>query len=394
MKILICPQSFKGSLDALGVAHAIQDGLRIVWGDEHDYVVSPVADGGEGTVEALITATNGRYIETTVEDPLGRHVQAVWGMLPDDTTAVIEMAAASGLPRLERSERNPMVTSTFGTGQLIRAALDAGATRLIIGLGGSATNDAGAGMAHALGARFLDRSGRYLPRGGKALLRLERIDVTHLDPRLRDVEIVLASDVTNTLCGPEGASAVYGPQKGASAQAIDLLDRALAHFAAVAKRDLGADVRDIPGAGAAGGLGAGLIAFAGARIERGVELIFDAMHFDERLAGTDIVFTGEGRVDAQDVFGKAPIVVAQRAAARNIPVVLIAGSIGQGYESVHDHGVNAVLSIVTRPMNIERAVSQTGGLITSAAAHAARLISVGTRLTALMEQPATTTGHS
>jgi glycerate kinase len=385
LKILICPQSFKGSLDALGVAEAIKEGLGSVWGAGHEYVISPVADGGEGTVEALITATRGRYTETTVEDPLGRHVQATWGMLPDGQTAVIEMAAASGLPRLQRSERNPMITSTFGTGQLIRAALDAGATRLIIGLGGSATNDAGAGMAHALGARFLDASGRYLSRGGKALLKLDRIDAAHLDPRLQETEIVLASDVTNVLCGPEGASAVYGPQKGASAHGIETLDRALANFAVVVKRDLGKDVMGVPGAGAAGGLGAGLMAFAGARIERGVDLIFEAMNFDSRLNATDVVFTGEGRVDAQDAFGKAPIVVAQRAAARNIPVVVIVGSIGQGYETVFDHGVSAVLSIVTRPMSIERAVAQTGSLIASAAAHAARLITVGTRLQIGME---------
>lgn len=379
MKVLISPQAFKGSLDALEVAQAIELGLRSVWGS-HEYVKAPVADGGEGTVEALVTATSGRYVATMVEDPLGRQVKATWGILPDGTSAVIEMAAASGLPLLQRSERNPMVTSTFGTGQLIRAALDAGATRLIIGIGGSATNDAGAGMAHALGARFLDASGRYLPRGGKALLRLSHIDSTHLDPRLEHVEIIVASDVTNTLCGPEGASAVYGPQKGASAHGIETLDRALANFANVVERDLGVTVRDIPGAGAAGGLGAGLIAFGGARMQRGVDIIFDAMGFDARLNGTDIVFTGEGRVDAQDAFGKAPIVVAQRAAARNIPVVVIVGSIGQGYESVFEHGVSAVLSIVTRPMSIERAVSQTEGLISSAASHAARLISIGSRL--------------
>jgi len=379
MKVLIAPQAYKGSLDALEVAQAIATGIRSIWPDlELD--ILPVADGGEGTVEALVTATQGTYVESRVEDPLGRPVTARWGLLGDGRTAVIEMAAASGLPLLDRSERNPMVTSTFGTGQLIKAALDRGAERLIVGIGGSATNDGGAGMAHALGVRFLDAQGKYLPRGGRPLQRLHRIDASRLDPRLHGVEVVVASDVTNVLCGPEGASHVYGAQKGATPRAAALLDRALENYAAVIERDLGLAVRDIPGAGAAGGLGAGLIAFTGARMTRGVDLIFKAMRFDEHLDGVHLVLTGEGRIDGQDVFGKAPIVVAERASTRGIPVIVIVGNIGTGHEACYDHGVSAVMSIMSRPMTIDRALTQTAQLITEAAVRTARLIDVGALL--------------
>lgn len=381
MRILVAPQSFKGSLDALEVAKAIARGLRSVWPDV-DLDVVPVADGGEGTVEALVTATGGEYRQTTVEDPLGRPVAARWGMLGDAATAVIEMAAASGLPLLQRTERDPMVTSTFGTGQLIKAALDAGSRRLIVGIGGSATNDGGAGMAFALGARFLDAEGRYLSRGGRALAKLARIDTSRLDARLHETDVVVACDVTNPLTGPDGASAVYGPQKGASPEQVQILDFALAKYAEALSRDVRADVATVPGAGAAGGLGAGLLAFAGARMERGVDLIFTAMDFDKNFEGCDLVFTGEGRIDEQDAFGKAPIVVAERAAARGIPAVVIVGSIGQGYEVCYGHGVSAVVSIMNRPMTIERAVLQTARLIEESAAEAARLIRVGVELAA------------
>lgn len=379
MKVLISPQSYKGSLAALEVAEAMLKGLREIWPAE-EYEVVPIADGGEGTVEALVTATRGVFREAQVEDPLGRPIRARWGMLGDGRTAVIEMAAASGLPLLQRSERNPMITSTFGTGQLIRAALDAGAAKLIVGIGGSATNDGGAGMAHALGVRFLDTNGRYLSRGGRSLQKLGHIDTSRLDPRLKQVEVIVASDVTNSLYGPEGASRIYGPQKGASPRGVELLDNALQRYAQVLETDLGIHVATTPGAGAAGGLGAGLMAFAGATMKRGVDLIFEAMDFDRHLDWADIVFTGEGRIDEQDVFGKAPIVVAQRAAARSLPVIIIVGSIGKGYGACYSHGVQAVLSIMNRPMTIERAVMQTKTLITETAAEAARLIDVGRKL--------------
>lgn len=376
VRILVAPQAYKGSLDGLGVAEAIGRGLRTAWPGS-DIEILPVADGGEGTVQALVNATGGRTLRTEVEDPLGRPVMAEWGMLGDGKTGVIEMAAASGLPLLRRSERNASITSTFGTGQLIRAALDLGVQRLIIGIGGSATNDAGAGMAHALGVRFLDDQGRYLPRGGRALVRLDRIDTRNLDQRLARVPVTVASDVTNPLYGREGASHVYGPQKGASPRDIAMLDRALRRFADVVHRDLGLDVRNIPGSGAAGGLGAALFAFAGAEMQRGVSVVFETMRFDDHLAGKDIVFTGEGRMDQQDIYGKAPIAVSERAAARGIPTVAIVGSIGAGYEVVYEHGISAVLSIVNRPMSIERAVNLTASLIEETAGHAARLIEVG-----------------
>jgi len=379
LRVLVAPQSYKGSLDAFAVAGAIVEGLRLVWPDA-EYDIVPIADGGEGTVEALVTASRGEYRETRVEDPLGRPVVARWGMMGDGQTAVIEMAAASGLPLLDRSERNPLVTSTYGTGQLMKAALDGGARKLIVGIGGSATNDGGAGMAFALGARFTDAGGKYLSRGGKALGKLAHIDVSKLDTRLSETEIVVASDVTNPLTGPTGASAVYGPQKGATPDGVRLLDSALANYSHVLAADLGVDVSDTPGAGAAGGLGAGLIAFCGARMERGVDLIFDAMNFDAHLEKCNIVFTGEGRIDGQDVFGKAPIVVAERAAARGLPVIVIVGSIGRGYESCYQHGVSAVVSIMNRPMTIERAVQHTRALIVDAGAEAARLVMVGSKL--------------
>jgi glycerate kinase len=379
MRILVAPQSFKGSLHGYEVAEAITEGLRTVWPDA-EYDLLPVADGGEGTVEALVTATDGAFKESSVEDPLGRSVQATWGILGDGQTGVIEMAAASGLPLISRRERNAKVTSTYGTGQLMRAAIDNGTRRLIIGIGGSATNDGGAGMAYALGARFLDEHGQILRRGGADLLRLDHIDVSGLDPRIRDVEMIVASDVTNPLCGPNGASSVYGPQKGARPADVALLDRALARLAEVIERDLGVSVANEPGGGAAGGLGAGLMAFADARMCRGVELIFQAMNFDSHLDGVEIVFTGEGRVDKQDVFGKAPVVVAERASARGIPTVLVVGSIGAGYESVLDHGVQAIVSILDRPMPIEAAVQHTARMIRQASEQAARLIDVGEKL--------------
>jgi glycerate kinase len=376
LRVLVAPQSFKGSLDAMGVAQAIAEGLRAVWPTACIEIV-PIADGGEGTVEALVTATGGDYRDTPVEDPLGRPVTARWGTIGHGKTAVIEMAAASGLPLLLRTERDPLVTSTYGTGQLIKAALEHGARRLIVGIGGSATNDGGVGMAFALGARFVDSQGRILPRGGRALSNLERIDVGRLDPRLAETEVIIASDVTNPLTGPDGASEVYGPQKGASREGVRILDAGLSRYADVLRRDLGVDVANVPGAGAAGGLGAGLMAFCGAHMERGVELIFEAMNFDAHLDHCDIVFTGEGRIDEQDVFGKAPIVVAERAKSRRLPVIVIVGSIGRGYEACYDHGVTAVLSIMNRPMTIEKAVHFTRPLIADASAEAARLLDAG-----------------
>lgn len=361
------------------MAEAIARGVRQIFPDAILEVV-PVADGGEGTVHAMVHASRGKTVTTRVLGPLGHPVNATWGLLGDNRTAVIEMAAASGLPLIRRDQRNPMPTSTHGTGELIRHALDHDVDVLIIGLGGSATNDGGAGMAHALGVRFLDDRGRDVPPGGAGLLKLSHIDASGLDTRLERVNVQVACDVNNPLVGPNGASEVYGPQKGADAGMVKELDRALERYANVLKRDIGVDVADIPGAGAAGGLGAGLVAFLDARLRPGVDIVFRAIKLDERLQGADLVFTGEGRMDKQDIYGKAPLAVAQRAKRLRIPTIAIVGSTGKDYRIVYDHGIDAVIGTVNRPMALDRAISESSRLITEAAVRASRLVRVGMRL--------------
>lgn len=375
-RIVVAPQAFKGSLDAPDVAQAIARGVRQVFRDA-DIVLLPVADGGEGTVRALVESSGGKTVTTRVVGPLEQPVNATWGILGDGQTAVIEMAAASGLPLIPRSQRDPMRATTYGTGELIRHALDRGVRKLIVGIGGSATNDGGAGMATALGARFINAAGSELPLGGGYLGQLERIDAQGLDSRLVDVDVEVACDVANPLTGPEGASAVYGPQKGADARMVRHLDAALEHYADVVKRDLGRDVRNIPGAGAAGGLGAGLMAFAGAHLAPGVEIVFEAIDLDGKLRGADLVITGEGRMDSQDVYGKAPMEVAKRAKRMGIPSIAIVGSTGRDYRVVFDHGLDAVIGTVNRPMTLDRAVAESAKLVTEAAMRASRMVQVG-----------------
>ncbi|HEX6506430.1 MAG TPA: glycerate kinase [Chloroflexota bacterium] len=379
MNIVIAPQAFKGSMDATEVAHAIARGVRQVFPNSR-LAILPVADGGEGTVRALVQASRGRTVTTRVMGPLERPVNATWGIMGDEETGVIEMSAASGLPLIRRNERNPMRTTTYGTGELIRHALDFGLRQLIIGIGGSATNDGGAGMAMALGVRFLDAEGHPLPLGGGALRRLQSIDVTGLDSRVLDIQVEVASDVNNPLTGPSGASHVYGPQKGADSQMVRELDAALEHYAEVLARDVGVEVRDLAGAGAAGGLGAGLVAFLNAGMRSGVEIVFNAMHLDEHLAGADLVFTGEGRLDRQDLYGKAPIAVAHRAHEFGVPCIAVVGSTGRDYHVVYEHGLDAVICTVNRPMPLERAVSEGPRLVAEAAMRACRLVVVGERL--------------
>ncbi|HZU12070.1 MAG TPA: glycerate kinase [Chloroflexota bacterium] len=376
LRIVVAPQSFKGSLEATEVARAIARGVRRVFpGADLDLV--PVADGGEGTVRALVGASGGRTVTTRVVGPLERPVTATWGLLGGDRVAVIEMAAASGLPLLGRHERNPARATSFGTGQLILQALDYGVERIIVGIGGSATNDGGAGMAQALGVRFLDGEGRELPRGGAALLRLARIDVSGLDPRLAGVTVEAACDVANPLCGPEGASYVYGPQKGADPDMVRMLDAALHRYAEIIQRDLGKDVAGIPGSGAAGGLGAGLIAFLNATLEPGVDIVFRAIRLADRLRGADVVITGEGRMDQQDLYGKAPLAVAQLADSLGVPSIAIVGSTGRDYHVVYQHGIDAVIGTVNRPMTLDRAIGESSKLVSEAAMRAARLLKVG-----------------
>ncbi len=344
MKIIVAPNSFKGSLSASQAAAAIARGVRAALPDA-EVVEIPVADGGEGTVEALVSARHGTYRSVEVEGPLGDSVQAAYGLINDGRTGVVELASASGLTLIPTDKRDPRKTSTYGFGQLLEAAREQRVEAIIAGIGGSATNDGGAGMAQALGYRLLDATGRDLPRGGAELARLERIEGAAFDAGWRSIRVMVACDVTNPLTGLRGASFVYGPQKGADEKAVRELDQALGHLAEIIERDLGNRVADVPGAGAAGGAGAGLIAFLDARLVPGAPLVVDASGFDQALPGARLVITGEGRVDGQTAFGKAPGEVAKRARAAGIPTLLVAGSKGPGWESLISMGVTSVVTL-------------------------------------------------
>ena len=337
----------------------------------------PVADGGDGTLEVLVQNTGGEFFSKHVMGPLGELVSASWGVMGDGKTAVIEMARASGLALVPFQRRDPRVTNSYGTGELIGEALDSGYRRMIVGLGGSATNDGGVGMAQALGVRFLDAQGIELPPGGGSLLKLDRIDMSGLRPGVTDSEIIAATDVSNPICGPQGASFVYGPQKGASASVADELDRGLYHLGHVIKQTLGIEVRNEPRAGAAGGLAAGLIAFLNARATSGIDLVCEVLGLQTHLKGTDLVITGEGRVDGSTVFDKTPTGVARWAKAKDIPVIIIAGNLGKGYEDVYKHGIDAVVPIVDRPMTLQASVSRTSELVRSATERTMRLLKTG-----------------
>ena len=377
-RVLVAPQAFKGSLDAVLVAAAIAAGLRRVWPDATIDEL-PLADGGEGTVRALVRATGGTLHTATTHDPLGREISAEWGTLGDGKTAVVEMAAASGLPLLHDDERDPRVTSTRGTGELILEAAASGAHTIIIGIGGSATNDGGAGMARAIGYRFLDTDGRDLPEGGAALARLHHLE-GQTDGRLVRPAIEVACDVRNPLLGELGASAVFGPQKGATPEMIRELDQALGRFADVVEGFVGRGIRDIPGAGAAGGLGAGLLAFLDARLRSGAEIVLEAARFDARVAEVDLVITGEGRVDAQSAYGKLTQAVSEAAQRAHVPVAAVAGGTAAGYEALFAVGLDALELITDRPMPLADAMAQARGLVEGAAERLARSIEIGRRL--------------
>lgn len=358
MRLVVAPDSFKGSASAKEVAQAIADGLKTAL-PKAEFDLVPMADGGEGTVEALVAATNGKIITKRVTGPLGEPVDAFFGILGDEETAVIEMAAAAGLHLVPPEKRNPFITTTYGVGELIRAALDAGCKRIIVGIGGSATNDGGAGMVQALGAKLLDEKGNEIGFGGGELGKLTKIDISGLDNRLKETEILVACDVTNPLTGPNGASAVYGPQKGATPEMVKLLDENLSHYAAIIRRSLGVDVESVPGAGAAGGLGAGLMAFCQAILKRGVELVIQAVGLDERVRSSDLVITGEGKLDFQTGFGKVPYGVAQVAKRYGKLVIAIAGQLGEGSEKCREWGIDACFAIVNRPMSEQEAMAET-----------------------------------
>ena len=379
MKIVIAPDSFKGSLTALEAANAIEEGLKRFF-PEAEIIKVPMADGGEGTVQSLVDATGGRIVKRIVTGPLGDKVEAQFGILGDGRTAVIEMASASGLPLVPPDKRNPMVTTTYGTGELIKAALDMGCRKFIIGIGGSATNDGGGGMAQALGVKLLDEEGNDIPFGGGGLLKLDRIDISTLDPRIAESEIVVACDVDNPLTGPRGAARVYSPQKGATPDMVEILDKALEHFAEVVKRDLGRDIKDVPGAGAAGGLGAGLMAFLNARLQLGVDIVIEATGLEGKVKGADLVITGEGGIDSQTIYGKTPIGVAKVAKKFGIPVLAVAGGISDDASVVYEHGIDGLMSIIPRPMTLDEAMAQGKKLLSDAAERIARLIAVGSKL--------------
>ena len=379
MRVIVAPDSFKGSVSALGVAEAMERGIRAVFPGA-DVLKVPIADGGEGTVEALVAATAGRMLHADVRGPLGEPVRAHWGISGDGSTAFIEMASASGLPLVPKDRRDPRITSTFGTGELMKAALDAGLRKLVIGIGGSATNDGGTGMARALGIRFLDAEGQGLPEGGAALARLARIDLSGLDPRLAQASVLVACDVDNPLCGPRGASAVYGPQKGATPDMVQELDAALGTFAGVAKAATGRDVALRPGAGAAGGLGAGLLFFTPASLRPGVSIVLETTGFEDLAQGADLVITGEGRTDFQTAMGKAPVGVAAAAKRHGVPVVCIAGGLGDGADDVLLHGIDALATAVPQPMTLEACMDQGAFLVEAATARACRLVKVGMAL--------------
>ncbi|WP_439859209.1 glycerate kinase [Pseudomonas sp. MBLB4136] len=371
MKIVIAPDSFKESLSAPEVAAAIARGWAAVF-PQAELCLRPMADGGEGTVDALLAACGGERRELEVCGPLGAPVKAHWGWLAGNT-AVLEMAAASGLHWVPRDCRDATRTSSHGTGELIRAALDAGAQRIILGLGGSATNDAGAGLLQALGARLLDAAGQELAPGGAALADLERLDLSGLDPRLSSVQVEIAADVDNPLCGPRGASAVFGPQKGASAAQVAQLDAALGHFAEVVAAALGEDFSDFPGVGAAGGLGFAAKALFGARFRSGIEQVAELSGLAEALAGADLLITGEGRLDAQSLHGKTPVGVARLAQAAGVPVIALAGSLGEGYQRMYQVGIGAAFSLAPGPISLEQACASAAAELEARACDIARV---------------------
>lgn len=379
MKIVIAPQAFKGSLSALNVANAVQKGVRRIFPDAQ-ILTCPVADGGDGTLETLVESSGGKIMETNVADPTGKPIVAQWGAMGDGNTAVIEMARTSGLALLTLEERDPLNATTYGLGEIIVSALNKGFRKFIVGIGGSATNDAGAGMAQALGIRLMDREGRNLVFGGAALQNLSVIDTSSIDQRVLESNFQIACDVNNPLTGPEGASAVYGPQKGATEENVRQLDSALGVFAEVTKRDLGKDISNLEGAGAAGGLGAGMIAFVEGHLRAGVDIVLDTVNLAEKLESADLVITGEGSIDFQTVYNKAPIGVARMAKARGIPTIGISGMLGKNYQIVHNHGIDAALSIANGPISLEESLQNAPSLISEAVEESLRLISVGMKL--------------
>ena len=379
MKIVIAPDPYKESLSALEVAAAIEAGFSEIFPDA-EYVKIPVADGGEGTVEAMVAATQGSIVRLTVTGPLGAPVEAFYGLSGDERSAFIEMAAASGLELVPSAQRDPLITNSYGTGELIKNALDRGVDHIIIGIGGSATNDGGSGMMQALGARLLDQQGNEIAFGGGALPQLARIEIDQLDKRIQQCRIEVACDVTNPLTGEEGASAIFGPQKGATPELVKQLDKALAHYAEIIHRDLDIDVLHIAGGGAAGGMGAALHAFCQAELRRGIEIVTEALGLADQVKDADLVITGEGRIDSQTINGKVPIGVAKVAKKFNKPVIGIAGSLTADVGVVHQHGLDAVFSVLFSIGSLEDALANAAQNVRLTARNVAATIKVGQAL--------------
>ena len=376
MKIIVAPGSFKGSLTAFQVSDAIEKGFKKIFLDA-DIVKIPMADGGDGTLECLVKGTNGKRINKTVTGPLGKKVKAYYAVLGDEKTAVVETAASSGLKLLKLEEYNPMLTTTYGTGELIKSAIDKGFRKLIIGVGGSATNDAGTGMAQALGVKLLDSPGKDIPFGGIGLKKLDKIDLSGIDKRIAETEIIVACDVSNPLTGVYGAANVYGRQKGATPKMIKELDNYLKHFARIVERDLGKNVKEIPGAGAGGGMGAGLMVFLNAKLRPGAELVAEKLKLSEQIKDADLVVTGEGKIDSQTIYGKTPVGVAKIAKKFGVPVLVITGQIGHGAEKLYKQGIDAMLSIAQGLISKEESILNAEKLIVSASESAARMLKTG-----------------
>ncbi len=374
-KVAIAPDSFKGSMTGMEAAACIEAGLK-----QSLVGVScrkiPMADGGEGTVQAIVDATGGKFVKRTVSDPLGRRIKATFGLSGDGKTAVMEMAEASGLALLKPRERNPMKTSTYGTGEMMKHALKLGVRKILIGIGGSATNDGGTGMAQALGVKFLDARGKPLNGCGKSLAKIAAIDMSGLDPRLKHVHVEVACDVDNPLTGRHGAAQVYGPQKGASPEMVKALDAGLKTMAAVVKRDVGMSILKAPGSGAAGGLGGGLMAFTNGQLRPGVDIVIDSVKLARKLKGCDLVITGEGRMDHQTAFGKTPAGVARVAKEQGLPVVAICGCLGKEPEVVHTIGIDAFFSALEENVDEEDLAKRGPAMLTNCAAQVGRLLAI------------------
>lgn len=374
-KVVIAPDSFKESLTAIEVAEAVESGFTKIFPD-WEYIKVPMADGGEGTVQSLVDALDGSMKEIEVLNPIGKKIQASYGLSGDGKQAIIEMATSSGLELIKSADRCVMQATSWGLGDLIHDALEEKVEKILIGIGGSATNDGGAGMIQSLGGKLLDRDGKQIPYGGEGLGELQSIDLSELDERLYDVEIEVACDVTNPLTGPDGASHVYGPQKGADEEQVEQLENNLKHFAEIIRKELDINIENEPGAGAAGGVGGALLAFFGAELRSGGELITEWLDLENTLKDADLVVTGEGGMNHQTAYGKTPVVVGKLAKKHQIPVIALVGSISEGFEEVYVNGIDAVFSIITEVGDIEEVLETAFTNVEQTAENVARILKI------------------